>query len=220
MIVGLEVIKGVFSIILSVLTVIGMVSCDEKVTDTYHTTDPSEYMEICGHYEDECYDIESGLFVFPKSIEGLENVEYEYLSEKYFLSGEDGMVLYLKATYPDAESYKNEVKRLGKISCDFKHNSGKRIVNKVKYSEKLFEYPAYITVYNSNGVFEYALVDDETRTIVCVFLQLTDGNDYLADEYLPIEFKDKVMTNYDYNWKNQNIYYAETLNDCYSFYNE
>ena len=65
-----------------------------------------------------------------------------------------------------------------------------------------------MTVYHTNKSFEYALVDEESRSVVYVYLKLCEGSEFLQDMYLPREFQGKTMMEYDTNWENQNIYYA------------
>lgn len=185
------------------ICVILLTGCGQE--NTYHTTDVSLYLQMEGNIANEGEDVRSGFFVFPESIEEFSNVEYEYYCEEGVL--DNSYMIFLKATYPDEKSYNEEEERLSNITCEVKTSKG-TVVNEIEYTETLFEYPAYVTVYNTNMSFEYALTDEENYSVVYVYLKLCEGSDFLPDKYLPKEFVESSMMNYDTSWKNQNIYYA------------
>lgn len=206
------VFKQLFVILLLLGLCAGLTNC--KGRGTYQTADPNAYMETEGHIANEGMDIRSGLFIFPESIEGLENVQYQYACKEGLL--ENSYLIYLKATYSDT-AYREEKERLANIRCtvELPENT---VENAIEYSETLFDYPAYVAVYNTNMSFEYALADDEHNCIRYVYLKLYEGADYIAEEYLPLEFKGKSMLNYDTTWQNQNIYYATDSNGDHVYY--
>ena len=183
--------------------------------ETFHTDNPDVYMQLEGHIENEGEDIRSGLFIFPETIDCLEDVEYEYYCEQGAL--DNSYMIFLKGNYPDEKSYEAEVDRLANITCSVETSKG-NIVNEVEYTEILFDYPAYVTVYHTNKSFEYALVDEESRSVVYVYLKLCEGSEFLQDMYLPREFQGKTMMEYDTNWENQNIYYAPDGDDVQVYY--
>ena len=184
-------------------------------TETYQTSDPNEYLEMEGHITNEGMDISSGLFIFPETIEKLKNVEYEYFCKRGIL--DNSYMVFMKGDYPDMNSYEAELERLSNIGCSIETSEG-TVNNKVEYSEISFDYPAYITIYNTNMAFEYALVDDANKSVVYIYLKLCEGADFLPDKYLPIEFKGKSMMEYGTDWKNQNIYYAPDGEGVYVHY--
>lgn len=190
-----------------------LTACNQK--KSFHTGDVTQYLQTEGHIENEGTDIRSGLFIFPDTVVKLENVEYEYYCEEGIL--DNTYMIYLKAEYPDQESYEAEIERLANICCSVK-TSEEIVVNDIEYTEDLFEYPAYVSVYNTNMSFEYALTDVENNIVVYVYLKLCEGAEFLPEEYLPIEFKSKSMMNYDTSWENQNIYYAPDGTDVYVYY--
>lgn len=183
----------------------------------YQTSNQELYMETEGHIANEGMDIRSGLFVFPETISGLKNVEYEYYCKEGTI--ENTYMIYLNAEYPNQESYEIEVERLENITCSVK-TSNDIVINDIEYTEELFDYPAYVTVYNTNMSFEYALADAENNTIIYVYLKLCEGIDFLPMEYLPIEFRETSMVMYDTSWENQNIYYAPDGNGIYIYYQD
>ena len=177
----------------------------------YHTEDPAEYLQISGHITNEGMELRSGLFVFPESIEGLEDAEYHYTADYdgFFVD----YMIYLKAAYSD-EEYAAEVERLSSITCTVK-TPDETVVNSVLYSEDLFNYPAYITIYNCDLSHEYALLDEANNTIVYVYVKQYKPDGTLPQEYFPLEFmNDEVLGGI--GWGNQNIYYAPHQgNYCY-----
>lgn len=183
----------------------------------YKTTNTDLYLQTEGHVANEGMDIRSGFFVFPSSISDLDNVEYEYYCKEGI--AENSYMIYLKAEYPNPKSYEAEIERLENITCSVK-TSKDVVVNNIVYTEELFDYPAYVTVYNTNMSFEYALADAENNTIIYVYLRLCEGIDFLSKEYLPIEFRETSMMNYDTDWENQNIYYAPDGDGIYVYYQD
>lgn len=207
-----SIFKQVFVILLLFGLCAGLTAC--KSNETYQTTDPKAYLKTEGHIANEGTDIRSGLFTFPKSIENLENVQYQYACKEGLL--DNSYLIYLKATYSDTD-YRNEKERLSNIRCTVKLPE-KTVENTIAYNETSFNYPAYIAVYNTDMSFEYALADDENRCIIYVFLKLYEGADFISEKYLPLEFNNKSMLNYDTAWKNQNIYYATDANGDHVYY--
>lgn len=204
--------KSLISFVLIFLCVT-LSACNQK--ESYHTFDADKYLQTEGHISDEGIDIRSGLFIFPKSIETLKDIEYEYYCERGI--GDNSYMIFLKGTYPDKGAYEEELKRLADINCTIETTAGD-IKNNIEYTDTLFSYPAYVAIYHTNMSFEYALIDDKNNTVVYVFLKLCEGSDFLQDKYLPVEFKKKTMLKYDTNWKNQNIYYAPDGDGVYKYY--
>lgn len=194
---------GVFVFLLTCLCCFTIASCGQA--SEYDTTDIGEYMQMQGHIAGEGLDIRSGLFIFPESVDGLAAAEYRYYCKEGLL--DNSYLLFLKATYPNELAYAKEVDRLSGISCTVKTSSS-TVVNPVAYSESKFSYPAYIAVYNTDLSFEYALTDDEERSVVYIYIKQCEGADFLPQEYLPVEFAGGSMMDYDTQWREQNIYYT------------
>ena len=198
---------------ISLVLCILLTACGE--TGVYCTTNLNEYLQITGHITNEGIDIRSGLFIFPKSIEELTDVEYKYYCKQGVI--DNSYMIYLKGNYPDEESYESEIMRLKNISCSIK-TSEDTVINNIEYSDTLFDYPAYIAIYNTNISFEYALADDEHNCVIYIYLKQCEGFDFLPKEYLPQEFRETSMMEYDVSMENQNIYYAPEENGDYVYY--
>lgn len=190
-----------------------LTACGE--TEVYRTTDPNEYLQTTGHISNEGIDIRSGLFIFPKSTEELKDVGYKYYCKHGVL--DNSYVICLKGNYPDKESYESELMRLKSISCSIE-TSEETVINNIEYSDTLFDYPAYVSIYNTNLSFEYALADDEHNCVIYIYLKQCEGSDFLRKEYLPKEFRETSMMEYDLSMENQNIYYAPEANGDYVYY--
>ena len=140
-----------------------------------------------------------GLFmVFPELKYNSMNIE-EYFYEKAIgLFGTTYEVV-LSYTLDDVE-YEKEVKRIKDISLT--KNVETHIVT---YTTEGFKYPAYVTVFESESVYEYALVDEHNNRIICVFCQYAIENiDKINEDYLPINFTSDYMVD-----GIDNIYYFE-----------
>ncbi len=133
-------------------------------------------------------DMDSSFMVFPDSTENCADTEYAS-SIKTGLFDSDGYII-LTAKYEE-DDFEKELERLGNISCEVS-TGNKTVVNKIKYDETAYNYPAYIASDGYDYVYEYALIDRANSTIIYVLLSypeyvdLDDYTDYLkkdADAY-------------------------------------
>jgi hypothetical protein len=110
--------------------------------------------------------------------------------------------IYLEYSLSKAD-FEAEVSRLSKISGRFEHEQYKDIVNEIVYDTEHFMYPAYVTIFNNNYCYEYALLDKKENKIICVFTQFIKPNDVIFDKkYLPTSFGDAKSS------RGFNIYYS------------
>lgn len=104
------------------------------------------------------------LWVFPKEIsETATNVEYYYFDMNTLM--DPTCQIYLCCTY-DTETYQKEVDRLSQIKYEMNG-----LTKSIQYEENIFAYPAYVSIYEWESCYEYALVDAEEQKIVYVFMQ-------------------------------------------------
>lgn len=97
--------------------------------------------------------------------------------------------IYLKCEY-DLPTYKNETERLSQIREEYQGR-----IQKINYNTKDFRYPAYVTIFENDGCYEYALLDEENYSIIYIFLQWTEEkNIEFADIYLPYNYNCAVST--------------------------
>ena len=158
------------------------------------TTDTDNYLEIEHSALPE-------FLVFPPELNNSKEVnEYFHADHKY----SDGIEIYLSVHY-DEKEFMDEINRIEQITYAMHSTHTPKGV--VKDDGQLFNYTTYITVYNQNGVFEYACVDVENRNIVYIALYAMtyDGisfdKKYLPKDYEEIKLNNNV-SNYHYNMYN------------------
>lgn len=186
----------------------------------YETTDWLEYGYFSGHYEGEEEGRYSGLFIFPEKLSAqTKNQEYFY-GTGYGMFGSH-YEIYFNVTYPRNE-FEAEKKRLSDITCHIPINvQGKVVTNSIHYNEDLFNYPAYISVYEEDNAYEYALIDEANCRIVYVSVQYCDGS-HIPEEYLPKGgMESPVMNGFVMEEDNTfNMYYAEDEDGILVFYKD
>lgn len=185
---------------------------DKVFTHKYETSDISEYGKWTGHMEYEMDAANEKLYIFPEPIAPYEDAEY-YYSSKVDSSSYDSGVILVKVKYSE-EEFEKEINRLSKITCTI-NVDGVPVTNRIEYREDLFKYPSYVSVYNSNQTYEYALVDEPNRTIIYTYLHLMIPKEkQVPDEYMPQEYdRDELYD--ESSWNNTNIYFAENKDGDY-----
>lgn len=87
----------------------------------------------------------------------------------------------------DQQDFDAEVQRLSSLS--FTTEAGQ--TNLVQYEEGAFIYPAYVTVLGYDFAYEYALVNEDAKTIVYIYTMNIVEKDVKFDkDYLPDGFMD------------------------------
>lgn len=133
--------------------VVGGINMFKDCFRTYETTDIKDY----GKYE--------GLFIFepallPENIELKTEVkQYKYKMKSTLI--DDSQYILLVCKY-DEKGYQTEKERIAQIKDEY---------GDVIYNTELFEFPAYVYMFNEGDSSEYALVDDSTRMIYYVYVQ-------------------------------------------------
>ena len=129
----------------------------------------------------ESQDVRSGLKIFPTEVNKDKVKEFKYYSEDDLFVG--SYLYYLVVDY-DKDEFNVEVERIKSVNQPFRD-----IVKNIFFAKTGFKYPAYITIWDGNGTYEYALVDEENTTIAYVLNQLFDWKDTdIAEEYLPKDY--------------------------------
>ena len=146
--------------------ILALSSCGYKTGQGYRQNGFQEYNK---QYIVENYHslINSNLSIFPDQlITEEENVEYHaYITNELF---DDNNEIYLSCVYEE-EIYKEEVERLKAISITIKYKNQEH-TNYIKYDETSYKYPAYISSDGFASVYEYALLLEENRQIVYLYL--------------------------------------------------
>lgn len=143
----------------------------------------------------------SNLYTFPTKIPNSGQVDDYYYYQRDTLF-DPTCQIFLEYSLSE-EDFEAEVSRLSKITVRFENERYKDIVNKIVYDTEHFRYPAYVTIYNNNYCYEYALLNKEENKIICVFTQFIKTNDITFDKkYLPVGFGD------DNSGEGFNVYYS------------
>ena len=158
-------------------------------------------------------DLDSLLMIFPE-------LEYDSINVEEFLyeecTGLFGSTYEIVISYKlDEVEFEKEVERIAELSLE-----EEGIEQKIVCASEGFSYPAYVTIFQENQVYEYALVDEENHRIICVCNQFTSEKTVeMNSKYLPVSFQAGDML-YD----RKNIYYFKMDSvmgaDAYKLYGE
>jgi len=144
----------------------------------------------------------SNLYIFPTQMPKSARIDsYYYYQMDTFL--DPTCQIYLEYSLSKAD-FDEEVLRLSKISERYENEQFKDIRNSIVYDTKNFMYPAYVTIFNNNHCYEYALLNKEENKIICVFTQFIGIDNVKFDKkYLPMDFGNEKSSS------GFNIYYSE-----------
>ena len=183
----------VFLSIIFVLLVCGILKHRTKITDLNKYGDFSKY-DLLGNLE-----------IFPQAIPD------GYIDCQYYLEYEEGVLdsecqIYLRCSY-DVSTYQKETNRLAQIEECYKDKR-----QKIHYDTDYFAYPAYVTVFENDGCYEYALLDEDNVSIIYIFLQWTKEKDIKFPHlYLPKDYDCVVSTEQSFSiynfWDSKNEWY-------------
>jgi len=165
-------------------------------TKTYDIKDYGTFKDFKGY---------SNLYIFPTQMPESARIDsyYYYYRDTIF---DPTCQIYLEYSLSKSD-FDAEVLRLSKISERYKNENYKGIENSIVYDTKNFMYPAYVTIFNNNNCYEYALLNKEECKIICVFTQFIAYNDVKFDKkYLQMDFKNKKSS------RSFNIYYSYSEN--------
>ena len=124
------------------------------------------------HYDKSYYihkyggDLDSNLSVFPDTVEADRVKLYESSFGEGLFDTDGYMILEYCC---DGEQIAAEEERLQTISMTIKHYDGQTFINYVKYDDKSYPFPAYITNDGFGSTYEYALIDRDGGRIIYVY---------------------------------------------------
>lgn len=155
-------------------------------------------------------DAHSGLFIFPENV-NVDNVkEYKYLTREDLFNG--SYLLYLVVNYSD-EDYNAEIERLKSVKAEYPDAIKNPLYNKS-------DNPAYITIFDGNGSYEYALLDSKNKTIAYVFNQLFEWKEIEINENYMLKNYSVNSNDKDINQNGYNMYYIYDKNGIGTSFNE
>lgn len=129
----------------------------------------------------------SNLEIFPSNpIELGEIYEYYYLSADTLMN--PTCKVFMECKFLDDEKFEDECHRLSQV-----HVQKGKEKNDVKYSEDTFNHPAYVAMYDWNSCYEYALILEEEKKIIYVFLQ---GNFVKVDKEYRVVNADSMESDF------------------------
>jgi len=174
---------------------------------SYITQDIAEYGQYSGHIEAEKEGFFSLLDIFPKKLPLSATVnDYYYFCNNGWL--DNSYQLYLVCSYEEAD-FESEKERLHALRLTFRNE-----VHTPAITDTGFQYPAVVTIFGDQNSFEYALIDDETKTIAYIFVQsMGMEKSVIPPEYRPQGFQppqDELTT-----WGSYNMYRFEIEKDVY-----
>ncbi|HCW52892.1 MAG TPA: hypothetical protein DG753_03945 [Clostridium sp.] len=188
--IALIIASSIIAILLSFIIFVWLCITGGFPTKTSNINDYGKFKDFKGY---------SNLYIFPKEIPDSAHIDsyYYYYRDTMF---DPTCQIYLEYSL-SKEDFDAEVSRLSNISQTFKNEHFKNAENTIVYDTTNFNYPAYVTIFNDNYCYEYALIDEENSKIICVFTQfILKPEDIKFDKkYLPIDFN---------NGKSFSMYYT------------
>ena len=172
-------------------------------------TNIEEYAKVLSELRENS-DAHSGLFIFPENI-NVDNIkEYKYLTRDGLFDG--SYLFYLVTSYSESD-YDVEVERLKNIKAEYPNAVKNPLYNKT-------ENPAYVTIFDGNGSYEYALIDSKNKTIAYVFNQLFEWKDVEINEEYMLKNYSVNSNDKDINQNGYNMYYFYDKNGIGKSFNE
>ncbi|WP_026515082.1 hypothetical protein [Butyrivibrio sp. LB2008] len=135
--------------------------------------------------EDNWDDMDSLFLIFPDNTLKIEKGNFNSDVKSDLISSYGYMIL--EACYEETD-YLSEVERISTISYDLKSvylGNEEHKIQKIKYDDTMYNYPAYIACDGYCGGYEYALLDENDNRIIYIHLsypvldELQDYSDYL-----------------------------------------
>lgn len=131
--------------------------------------------------------LSSPLVVFPRK-------DLESVSEEYYYEFRDEIFspvcqIYLRREY-QPEEFAKEVDRLDSTQLTYADETNRLYLDRDNFSAE-----AYVALANWTDRYEYALIMEESNTIVYVYLEnMTRANLEMDEAYLPAYFKDRDVS--------------------------
>jgi len=192
--------KMVFITVVSIIAILllGMISMAVFIVTGGPSIGTSDVKDYGNFKEFKGY---SNLYIFPNRMPESAQIDSYYYYQRDTLF-DPTCQIYFEYSLSKAD-FEAEVSRLSKISERFELEQYKDIVNNIVYDTEHFKYPAYVTIFNNNHCYEYALLNKEEHKIICVFTQFIGPKSVKFDKkYLPTGFGD------DKSSGGFNIYYS------------
>ena len=159
----------------AVAIVFSLVGCTPEKRSGAENYDKTYYITKYGG------DLDSNLSVFPDTVEADRVMLYESSFGEGLFDTDGYMILEYRC---DEEQIAAEEERLKGISFTITHYDGQTYTNHVRYDEKSYPYPAYITNDGFDATYEYALIDRQGGRIIYVYAAYVIPNGFKYKDYL------------------------------------
>lgn len=182
---------SLISLIIYTLSLLGIASLFNFFGDKEVLTDINKYNKA--HYIEKYKgDLDSNLSIFPDKITSdMNNVEFEsYMSVG--LLDTDGYI-YLKYSLKK-DNFAKEIDRIKEIEITITNDNTKH-TNRILYDDKSYIYPAYITIDGFGNVYEYALINEEAKEIICMYVSYPNIKPFKYTKYLKNDLKSYLNSN-------------------------
>ena len=157
-------------ILISFVLTLGLSSCSD-IYEEIIISDIEEYDNIWTLPERR---VGETSVMFPNNVNEEQCVTFICKHTTYQLLG-TGWQLLLEIRYDDS-LYFSEIDRLNNLCGN----------SPIRGISEYFGNPAYATVWNWNGCFEYAVVDEKEKTVCYIYLQLIEEDNLILDKkYIP-----------------------------------
>ena len=154
-------------------------------------------------------DIHSKLLIFPEP-----EMVTKYIKDCNYTEQEgifDGTYQLSIICDYDNEIYEEEKQRLGNITVSYNGSEQSALCTNTESG-----YSTYITIYDHAGTYEYAMLDDKSKTIIYVFSQLGSLQDIVDEKYVI----DKSAAENEVDSAFNIYYFPDEEGDGYSFIDE
>lgn len=178
LLIRIDIIIGLI-IAIAILTLINIFSA--KNISGIENYDKSYFLKEYGG------DLDSNLSIFPDDNSILKELDFSS-SFQTNLFDSDGYII-LKSKY-SKEDFENEIDRIKTLNATIYescNDNAKTYTNYVKYDDKSYQYPAYITIDGFGHTYEYALINNDNLEIVYVYLSYPSKNNSNYKDYLKKE---------------------------------
>lgn len=165
--------KKFLSVALISLALFSLCSCNRIMSIT-ETSKLSDYDDIFYLLENSYRHIVGEELLFPERIKDLDVIGFTSRELTYLPLG-DGREIQLYVKYNNVD-FEKETDRLAELT------KGSPVHGKSEY----FSLPAYASLWNVDGCFEYAVINTNERTVRYVYLHQLDARDFsIPSDYIP-----------------------------------
>ena len=175
-----------------VLIIYNSNSLDQELDFSYELFDnKNKITETINSYSSDKYSLEiqklkekiNRMQIFPETISDTAECKgFSYIEEVRIIDwGLDYRAEVFFSIKYSEDSYIDETVRLSSIKNDHKN---KEII----FSQNLFNYPAYVSIYNEHSRYEYALLNEDNHEIIYIYLfDCGEDNICFSNDYIPFK---------------------------------